>query len=60
MREFFKNLLVCPAVNGYSALLRSDEIEGGEEEECCTTSITPLPVQVRSSTITLRTANIGM
>jgi len=42
--EFFAiNLSLHPAVNGYLALFRAGEGEGGEEEEWSPTSVTSLP-----------------
>jgi len=42
----FQTLSVHSAVNEYFTLFKSEEGEGGEEEEWCPTSVTPFPVQV--------------
>ena len=51
-QAFLKTLFFHPAVNGYPILFRPGKAEGSEEEECLPISVTPLPVQIGSLTIT--------
>jgi len=47
------------AVNGYPTLFRAEEAGGSKEEKWYHTSVTRVPIQVGSSTVTFLRANMG-